>query len=99
MAKTANLNILGGLPFEVGRPRYNAETEAAMQEAKRIIAGQTLAKRYSSAKELFEELDAELEKAERNAAYLEKLERGLAQIRAGHGIVKTMDELEAMAED
>lgn len=41
----------------------------------------------------------ELEKAERNAAYLEKLERGLDQIRAGHGIVKTMEELEAMAED
>lgn len=41
----------------------------------------------------------ELEKAERNAAYLEKLERGLDQIRAGYGIVKTMEELEAMAED
>ena len=42
---------------------------------------------------------SELEKAERNAAYLGKLERGLAQARAGHGIVKTMEELEAMAED
>lgn len=41
----------------------------------------------------------ELEKAERNTAYLGKLERGLAQVRAGQGIVKTMDELEAMAED
>lgn len=41
----------------------------------------------------------ELEKAERNAAYLEKLERGLDQIHAGYGIVKTMEELEAMAED
>ncbi len=41
----------------------------------------------------------ELDKAERNAAFLEKLERGLAQVRAGQGIVKTMDELEAMAED
>ena len=41
----------------------------------------------------------ELEKAERNAAFLGKLERGLAQVRAGQGIVKTMDELEAMAED
>lgn len=40
-----------------------------------------------------------LEKAERNAAYLGKLERGLAQVRAGHGVVKTMEELEAMAED
>ncbi len=41
----------------------------------------------------------ELEKAERNAAYLKKLERGLAQFHAGHGIVKTMEELEAMEED
>lgn len=41
----------------------------------------------------------ELEKAERNAAYLAKLERGLAQVRAGQGIVKSMDELEALAED
>ena len=41
----------------------------------------------------------ELEKAERNAAYLEKVERGLDQIHAGFGIVKTMEELEAMAED
>lgn len=41
----------------------------------------------------------ELEKAERNATYLKKLERGIAQIRAGQGIVKTMEELEAMAED
>ena len=39
------------------------------------------------------------EKAERNAAYLGKLERGLEQVRAGFGIVKTMEELEAMAGD
>lgn len=42
---------------------------------------------------------SELEKAERNAAYLKKLERGVAQVRAGQGIVKTMEELEALAED
>lgn len=41
----------------------------------------------------------ELEKAERNAAYLNKLERGLEQVHAGFGIVKTMEELEAMAKD
>ena len=46
------------------------------------------AKRYS-----------ELEKAERNAEYLRKLDRGLAQVHAGQGIVRTMEELEAMAED
>ena len=43
-----------------------------------------------------EERFNELEKAERNAAYLGKLERGLEQVRAGFGIVKTMEELEAM---
>lgn len=31
--------------------------------------------------------------------YEEKLERGLAQVRAGQGIVKTMEELESMAEE
>lgn len=41
----------------------------------------------------------ELEKAERNAAYLSKLERGINQVRAGLGVVKTMEELEAMEED
>lgn len=41
----------------------------------------------------------ELEKTERNTAFLKKLDRGLTQVRAGHGIEKTMDELEAMAED
>ena len=41
----------------------------------------------------------ELMKAELNAAFLHKLERGFAQVRAGQGIVKTMDELETMAED
>ena len=45
-----------------------------------------------------EERFNELEKAERNAAYLGKLERGL-EVRAGFGIVKTMEELEAMVGD
>lgn len=49
----------GGLPFEVKQPHYNAETEAAMREAKAIISGQVQAKHYSSAHALFEELDAE----------------------------------------
>lgn len=42
---------------------------------------------------------SEMEKAERNAMYRKKLERGLDQVRAGQGIVKTMDELEALEED
>lgn len=41
----------------------------------------------------------EMEKAERNSMYLRKLDRGLAQVRAGHGIVKSLDELEAMGRD
>jgi DNA-damage-inducible protein J len=62
MAKTANLNIrldlTGGLPFEVKQPRYNSETETAMQETRDILSGKINAKTYSSAKELAEELDA-----------------------------------------
>ena len=46
----------GGLPFDVKQPRYNAETEAAMQEARNIAAGKITAKRYANAKELFEDL-------------------------------------------
>lgn len=49
----------GGLPFEVKQPRYNAETEAAIKEARDILSGKTSAKRYSSARALFDELDAE----------------------------------------
>lgn len=45
----------GGLPFEMKQPRYNAETEAAMQETRAIISGQIQAKQYSLAHELFEE--------------------------------------------
>lgn len=49
----------GGIPFDVRVPRYNKETEAAMQEARDIASGKIKAKRYSSAAELFEELDGE----------------------------------------
>ena len=51
--------MVGGLPFEMKQPRYNAETEAAMQEARDIVSGKKQAKSYSSADELFEELDAD----------------------------------------
>ena len=50
----------GGLPFEMKQPRYNAETEAAMQETRDIINGKVKAKSYTSAKELAEELKAEV---------------------------------------
>ena len=51
----------GGFPFSIKQPRYNKETEAAMLEAREIIAGKQDARRYSSAKELFNDLDAEVE--------------------------------------
>jgi DNA-damage-inducible protein J len=53
--------LVGGLPFEMKQPRYNEETEAAMQEARDIMSGKKKAKSYSSADELFTELDAEYE--------------------------------------
>ena len=43
------------------QPRYNAETEAAMQEVRDIINGDISTKSYSSARELFEELDSEMD--------------------------------------
>lgn len=56
----------GGIPFTIQQRRYNAETEAAMQETRDIISGKIPAKRYSSAKELFDELDKELEEELKN---------------------------------
>ncbi len=49
----------GGFPFSIKQPRYNAETESAMQEVRDIISGNIQAKTYNSTKELFEELDVE----------------------------------------
>ena len=49
----------GGFPFAVKQPRFNQETEAAILEARNIIAGKQNIRRYASAKNLFEELDAE----------------------------------------
>lgn len=54
-----NSLLVGGLPFDVRLPRYNRETEAAMQEARDIMEGRVSAKSYGSAQELFDELDAE----------------------------------------
>ena len=49
----------GGLPFEVRQPRYNAETEAAMKEARAIADGSIPAKEYSSAKEMINDILSE----------------------------------------
>ena len=46
-----------------------------------------------------EEQYGEMEKAERNSVYLRKLDRGLTQVRAGHGVVKSMTELEAIKQN
>ena len=42
------------------QPRFNAETEAAIEEARSIIAEKTPAKRYGSVRDLFTELDKEI---------------------------------------
>ena len=52
-----NSLLVGGLPFQVRLPRYNRETEAAMQEARDIMTGKQQAKFYNSAKALFEDLE------------------------------------------
>ena len=54
-----NSLLVGGLPFPVRLPRYNRETEAAIQEARDIMSGKLETKSYSSARELFDELDAD----------------------------------------
>lgn len=51
----------GGLPFEVKQPRYNRETETAIQEARTLMKGKVNTKSYSSAHELFKELDKEMD--------------------------------------
>lgn len=42
----------GGLPFALRRPRYSAETLAAMQEAEDIAEGRVKAQRYRSVDEM-----------------------------------------------
>ena len=46
----------GGLPFEVKQPRFNAETEAAIQEARDIMSGKIKAKKYDSIDDAFKDL-------------------------------------------
>lgn len=40
-----------------------------------------------------------LQRALRNAEYLGRLNRSIADVKAGRGVVKTMDELEALANE
>ncbi|WP_455630933.1 type II toxin-antitoxin system RelB/DinJ family antitoxin [Megamonas sp.] len=46
----------GGLPFEVKQPRFNAETEEAIQEARDIMSGKIKAKKYDSIDDAFKDL-------------------------------------------
>ena len=46
-----------GLPFDVRQPRYNSETEAAMREARDILAGKVPAESYDSASTMFTALN------------------------------------------
>lgn len=49
----------GGLPFKVEVPKYNAETLAAMQEARDIMSGKIQATSYNTTDELLKALNAE----------------------------------------
>ncbi|MCL1787784.1 MAG: type II toxin-antitoxin system RelB/DinJ family antitoxin [Defluviitaleaceae bacterium] len=51
--------MVGGLPFDVVQPRYNAETEAAMQEARDMMAGKVQAKTYTSLDAFYADLDSD----------------------------------------
>ncbi len=48
---------VGGIPFDVRQPRYNAQTEAAMNEARDIMNGKVQAKGYSSVAEMVADLE------------------------------------------
>ena len=45
----------GGLPFEMKQPRFNAETEAAMQDARDIASGKVQAKAYDSTEDMLKD--------------------------------------------
>ena len=48
----------GGRPFKVEIPKFNAETLAAMEEARDIMSGKIQATSYNTTDELFEDLNA-----------------------------------------
>ena len=51
--------LRGGLPFKVEVPKYNAETLAAMAEARDIMSGKIQATSYNSTDELLKALNSE----------------------------------------
>ena len=48
--------MVGGLPFDVRQPRYNAETEAAIRESRDIMTGKVAAESYESVDAMFSAL-------------------------------------------
>jgi len=46
----------GGLPFKVEIPKFNAETLAAMEEARDIMSGKIQATSYNTTDELFKDM-------------------------------------------
>ena len=48
----------GRIPFEIATDIPNAETLAAIKEMDDMLSGKITAKRYSSTKELFEDLES-----------------------------------------
>ena len=48
----------GRIPFEIATDIPNAETVAAIKEMDDMLSGKITAKRYSSTKELFEDLES-----------------------------------------
>jgi DNA-damage-inducible protein J len=51
--------MVGGIPFDLVQPRYNTETETAMQEVNAMIRGQS-PRNSQDVKTLFEELDIDV---------------------------------------
>ena len=49
----------GGFPFQIKQPRYNHQTELAIQEAREIMNGKVQPKVYHSVDELFNEVIGE----------------------------------------
>lgn len=47
------------MPLEMKQPHFSAETESAIRESREILSGNTPARHYRSAGELFRELDEE----------------------------------------
>ena len=96
MRSMKGVHCMIAINFTTARSRFKDFCDKVTDEAETVIVTRKAEKNVVI---ISAERYSELEKAERNVAFLGKLERGLAQVRAGQGIVKTMDELEAMAED